>query len=140
MPRTLLIMILCVHLLLPMAAMAQEAAKGPLNYSLKIYTAIFALALLGGLASWFGKVRKGELLMWNISALVGELCISAFSGLMAFYLCDYMGFHQGLTAAVVGVSGHAGTRGINWIESLGQKFAEKKLGIDTSLPNKEPPA
>lgn len=133
-------LILCLHLLMPAAVWAQEAVKGPLSYSLKVYGGILAIALLGGMASWFGKVRRGELLMWNISALVGELCISAFSGLIAFYLCDYMNFHQGLTAAIVGVSGHAGTKGINWIENLGQRFAEKKLGIDTSLPNKEPPA
>jgi hypothetical protein len=56
--------------------------------------------------------------------------------LMAFYLCDYMNLHQGLTAAIVGVAGHAGTKGINWLESLGQRFAEKKLGIE---PPKDAP-
>ena len=138
MDRALLTLILCLHLLTPSAAWAQDAVKSPLNYSLKVYGGILAVALLGGLASWFGKVRRGELLMWNISALVGELCISAFAGLIAFYLCDYMNLHQGLTAAIVGVSGHAGTKGINWLESFGQRFAEKKLGIDTTLPPKEP--
>ena len=140
MTRSILALILCMHLLLPVAAWAQDAVKSPLNYSLKVYGVILAVALLGGLASWFGKVRRGELLMWNISALVGELCISAFAGLIAFYLCDYMNLHQGLTAAIVGVSGHAGTKGITWLEGLGQRFAEKKLGIDTAIPNKEPPA
>lgn len=134
MARLLITLIVSLHLLLPISAWAQEVVKGPLNYSLKVYGGILAVALLGGLASWWGKVRKGELLMWNISALVGELCISAFAGLMAFYLCDYMNFHQGLTAAIVGISGHAGTKGITWLEGLGQRFAEKKLGIDTSTP------
>ena len=132
MHRIIINVILCLHLLAPMAAWAQDQVKSPLNYSLKVYVAILAVALFGGLASWYGKVRRGEMLMWNISALVGELCISAFAGLIAFYLCDYMSLHQGLTAAIVGVAGHAGTKGINWLESLGQRFAEKKLGIDTS--------
>ena len=115
---------------------AQDDAKGPLNYSLKVYGSILAIALLGGLASWWGKVSKGQLPMWNISALVGELCISAFAGLMAFYICDYMNLHQGLMAAIVGVSGHAGTKAINWVEGLGQRFIEKKLNIE---PPKETP-
>lgn len=130
--RTIFALILTLHLLLPATVWAQEAIKGPLSYSLKVYVAILAVALFGGLASWYGKVRRGEMLMWNINALVGELCISAFAGLIAFYLCDYMSLHQGLTAAIVGVAGHAGTKGINWIEGIGQRFAEKKLGIDTS--------
>lgn len=137
MTRAVLTLLLCLHLLLPVSAWAQEASKGPFNYTLKVYGGILAVALLGGLASWWGKVRKGELLMWNISALVGELCISAFAGLIAFYLCDYMTLHQGLTAAIVGVSGHAGTKGITWLEGLGQRFAEKKMGIDTRSPPKE---
>ncbi len=129
-------LILCLHLLTPTVVWAQGAVKSPLNYSLKVYVAILAVALFGGLASWYGKVRRGEMLMCNISALVGELCISAFAGLIAFYLCDYMSLHQGLTAAIVGVAGHAGTKGINWLEGLGQRFAEKKLGIE---PPKDAP-
>ena len=129
-------LILCLHLLTPTVVWAQDAVKSPLNYSLKVYVAILAVALFGGLASWYGKVRRGEMLMWNISALVGELCISAFAGLMAFFLCEYMSLNTWLSAAVVGMSGHAGTKGINWLESLGQRFAEKKLGIE---PPKDAP-
>lgn len=127
--RTLISLLFALQMSMP--AWAQDDAKGPLNYSLKVYGSILAIALLGGLASWWGKVSKGHLPMWNISALVGELCISAFAGLIAFYLCDYMSLHQGLTAAIVGVSGHAGTKGINWVEGLGQRFVEKKLNIET---------
>ena len=136
MHRIIINVILCLHLLAPMAAWAQDQVKSPLNYSLKVYVAILAIALFGGLASWYGKVRRGEMLMWNISALVGELCISAFAGLMAFFLCEYMSFNTWLSAAVVGMSGHAGTKGINWLEGLGQRFAEKKLGIE---PPKDAP-
>lgn len=136
MHRIMITLILCLHLLTPTVVWAQGAVKSPLNYSLKVYVAILAVALFGGLASWYGKVRRGEMLMCNISALVGELCISAFAGLIAFYLCDYMSLHQGLTAAIVGVAGHAGTKGINWLEGLGQRFAEKKLGIE---PPKDAP-
>lgn len=137
MTRAILTLILCMHLLLPAAAWAQSAARSPLNISLREYGFLLFIALLGGLASWFGKVRRGELVIWNLTALVGELCISAFAGLMAFYGCEYFGFSPWLTAAIVGMSGHAGARAIAWAESAGQRIAERKLGIDPVITPKE---
>lgn len=134
MHRLIITLLLCAHLLMPAIAMAQSAARSPLNISLREYGFMLAVALLGGLANWWGKVRRGELIIWNISALVGELCISAFAGLMAFYGCEYFGFSPWLTAAIVGMAGHAGARGIAWAESAGQRIAEKRLGIDPEKP------
>lgn len=137
MTRAILTLILCMHLLQPVVALAQSAARNPLNISLREYGFLLFIALLGGLASWFGKVRRGELVIWNLTALVGELCISAFAGLMAFYGCEYFGFSPWLTAAIVGMSGHAGARAIAWAESAGQRIAERKLGIDPVITPKE---
>lgn len=128
--RPLLALILCMHLLLPLAAQAQTVLKTPLSYSLQEYGIVLATALLGGLANWWIKVRKGELVVWSIAALIGELCVSAFAGLMAFWLCEWWVLPPLLTAAVVGMSGHAGARGLNALESIGQDVIERKLGID----------
>jgi hypothetical protein len=130
MSKLFLTLILCIHLMAPLAAHAQTVIKTPISYSLQEYGFVLATALLGGLASWYMKVRKGELLAWNLSALIGELCVSAFAGLLAFWVCEALGVQPLVTAAVIGVSGHAGARGIAWLESLGQKFVEKKLGIE----------
>lgn len=134
MTRIILILILSMHLLLPAIAWAQSSARNPLSIPLREYGFLLGIALLGGLASWFGKVRRGELVIWNVTALIGELCISAFAGLMAFYGCEYFGFSPWLTAAIVGMSGHAGARAIAWAESAGQRIAERKLGIGTEPP------
>lgn len=91
-----------------------------------------ATALLGGAASWWMKVRKGEIMAWNLSSLIGELCVSAFAGLIAFWLCEYFSFNPLLTSAIVGMSGHAGAKGLLWVETAGQRVIEKKLGIDTN--------
>lgn len=131
MSKLLLTLILCFHLLQPMLAQAEPLVKTPLSYSLQEYGFVLGTALLGGFASWYAKVRKGDLLMWNLSALIGELCVSAFAGLLAFWLCEYFGLNQLLTATIVGMSGHAGAKGIGWLESIGQKVVEKKLGIDS---------
>jgi hypothetical protein len=119
-----------MHMLLPATVWAQSVLKTPLSYSLREYGMVLAVAILGGIASFWGKVRRGELALFNISALIGELCMSAFAGLMAFYLCEWWGMPPLLTAAIVGMSGHAGARGLTWLESLGQRAIEKRLGIE----------
>lgn len=122
---------LCANLLLPLAVQAQTVLKTPLSYSLQEYGIVLGTALLGGFANWWIKVRRGELLVWSISAMIGELCVSAFAGLTAFWLCEWGGVQPLMTAAVVGMSGHAGARGINWLEAAGQRMIEKRLGITT---------
>lgn len=114
------------------SASAAELApvKDPLAYPLKQYLFILALSLLGGLAGWYNKVRKGQLAATNLMALIGELCTSALSGLLAFYLCEYMNLAPVLTAAAVGVAGHMGTRGINWIEDHLKRKVDSSAGQD----------
>lgn len=127
--RAIFEVILCLHLLLPMAASAQDALKVPLSYSLKDYGFILAISLLGGVVSWYAKVRRGEAKGWQVSGFIGEMATSAFAGLIAFWLCEWANFPQLLTAALVGISGHMGTSAIQHFE----RFAEKKLGT----PDKE---
>ncbi len=127
--KFILALVLSMHLLLPLAAHAQVVLKTPISYSLQEYGIVLGTALLGGLASWYMKVRRGELLIWNLASLIGELCVSAFAGLIAFWLCEYSNLNPLLTTAIVGMSGHAGAKGLNWLELVGQRIMEKKLGI-----------
>ena len=120
--RVLGIVVLCMFLLWPLWARASE--KDPLNYPLKQYGFMLAIALLGGLVSWYAKVKRGEAAPWNIMQLTGELCTSAFAGLLAFWICEYMGIPPALEAALVGVAGHMGTRAITAFE----EFAQRKWG------------
>ncbi|MEG2578859.1 MAG: phage holin family protein [Glutamicibacter sp.] len=128
--RIFISVLISLHLLVPIAVWAQSVVKTPLSYSLQEYGIVLGTALLGGLASWWMKVRRGEILAWNLSSLIGELCVSAFAGLVAFWLCEYFTLNPLLTSAIVGMSGHAGAKGLIWVESAGQKVLEKKLGID----------
>lgn len=128
--RIFISVLISLHLLVPIAVWAQSVVKTPLSYSLQEYGIVLGTALLGGLASWWMKVRRGEILAWNLSSLIGELCVSAFAGLLAFWLCEYFTLNPLLTSAIVGMSGHAGAKGLIWVESAGQKVLEKKLGIE----------
>lgn len=112
--RRIIAVILCLHIL---SAHADSAPKDPFSYTLKYYAMIVGIALFGGLAGWWGKVRSGQYPITSVSTLVGEMVISAFSGLMMFYFCEWQNLHPLLTVGLTGISGHMGTRGIMLLEN-----------------------
>jgi hypothetical protein len=112
---------LCVALhALP--AWAQD--RDPLDYPLRQYAFLLGIALLGGLVSFYNRVRSGAVAAWNVMHLIGELATSGFAGLMAFWLCAYAGTPQLVTAALVGVAGHMGTRAI----AVFEQWASRRFG------------
>lgn len=125
MTRFIFTVLLCMHLLLPVAVWAQDKIKlkDPLDYPLRTYGLVLGVALLGGFVSWYAKVRKGELPAWSLNHLVGELSTSALAGLLCFWLCEWADFHPLLTAALAGIAGHAGTRALTFLEEYASKRA-----------------
>jgi hypothetical protein len=118
--------LIVIAIVLALAAGAAYAeTKDPLNYPLKQYGFMLLTALLGGLVSWYAKVRKGEVRAWNIMQLVGELATSAFAGLICFWVCEASGLAISWTVPLVGIAGHMGTRAISAFEA----FAQRKWGI-----------
>lgn len=113
-------------------SIARAEPKDPLNYPLKQYGFMLGIALLGGVVSWASKVRAGTLAAWNVMQFVGELATSAFAGLIAFWICEYMNCPPLLTVALVGIAGHMGTRGIVVFE----QWAQRKWGVN--VPDEEP--
>jgi hypothetical protein len=91
-------------------------------------TLLISLHLVVPIAVWAKSTVKTPL-SYTLQEY-GELCVSAFAGLVAFWLCEYFTLNPLLTSAIVGMSGHAGAKGLIWVESAGQKVLEKKLGID----------
>ncbi|APW37664.1 hypothetical protein RD110_11050 [Rhodoferax koreense] len=127
--RFLLTLILCAHLLTPIAVWAQSTMKSPLSYSLYEYGAMLGIAMLGGLVRWYLAIRKGDAMTYSLSALIGELCVSAFVGLITFWICEALTIQPLYTGAIVGVSGHLGARMLVMVERAGKRLAEKRLGI-----------
>lgn len=99
------------------------------------YAWVFGLAMLGGAASFVRRVRNGEAKYSNIVELIGELVVSAFAGLVTFFLCRTAGFDEMLTAAFIAISGHMGTRIIFKFEA----YLVKKFGLDNEceLPKED---
>jgi len=132
--RILLTVLLCMHLLLPIAAHAQATMKNPLSYSLAEYGLMLGVAIFGGFVAWIRKVRAGEYPAWSLGQLIGEIAISAFAGLLTFWGCEYIGLPQLLTASLAGINGHASSKFLTMAESAAQRWLEKKIGVPEAKP------
>lgn len=103
---------------------AHAAEKTPLEYPLKQYGLVLAIALLGGFVSFYAKVRAGSVERYHLAALIGELTTSAFAGLLCFWLAEAAGAPDLITAVLVGIAGHMGAKAITLLE----QWATRKLG------------
>jgi hypothetical protein len=129
--RSIFTMLLCAHLLLPIAAHAQTSGmRNPLQISLAEYGLMLSVAILGGLVGWIRKVNAGELPPWSLAQLIGEMVISAFAGLLTFWGCTAVDMPLAVIAPLAGMAGLAGSKGLVLAERYAQKFAERRLGLD----------
>lgn len=90
--------------------------KDPLSYSVLTYAWVIALSISGGVASFFRKLKDGRSRAVNIMELLGEIFTSGFAGVITFYLCEWGRIDPLATAAMVGISGHMGSRVIAHFE------------------------
>lgn len=98
--------------------------KDPTNYSLITYSWVIILSAWGGTVNFMRKRKTGEARPFNIAELLGEIFTSGFAGILTFWLCEAAAIHPLITAALVGISGHMGSRAIFRIE----RWAESKFG------------
>lgn len=78
---------------------------------------------MGGFAAFMRKLKAGETRMFNFVEFVGEVVTSAFAGLITFYLCEAAKLDPMLSAALVGIAGHMGSRAVFLLEKfLSDKF------------------
>ena len=101
--------------------------KDPTHYGWITYVWVMLLSTWGGLVSWIRKRREGVARPFNAMELIGELVTSAFAGVMTFLLCELSGTPPLLTAALVGISGHMGSRVIFAFE----QWCEWRFGKET---------
>ena len=102
--------------------------KDPTTYSLITYAWVGTLSAWGGIVNWIKKRQSGESRPFNVMELVGEIMTSAFAGVLTFWLCETAELQPLLTAALVGISGHMGSRAIyhmeEWAESHFNKVSQ----------------
>jgi len=104
--------------------------KDPLSYSLLTYAWVFCLSVFGGSAGYLRKLRSGLIARFSITELAGEWVISAFVGVVTFYLCEWSAMPGVLSAALIGIASHMGSRAIFILETAAdrafQRFIEAR--------------
>lgn len=103
--------------------------KDPTTYSLLTYAWVVVLSCWGGAVSFYRKMKQGHARPFNVMELVGELFTSAFAGVLTFWMCEFAEIAPLVSAALVGVSGHMGSRSIAQFE---QWAADR---FSTSIPH-----
>ena len=99
--------------------------KDPTTYSLLTYAWVVVLSAWGGAVNWLRKRQTGDTRPFNFTELIGELITSAFAGMLTFWLCQAADLSGLVTAALVGISGHMGSRAIYHMETWAEaRFAK----------------
>ena len=88
----------------------------PSNFDLITYVWVFGLSAMGGVVAFMQKLKNGHARVFNFVEFIGEIVTSAFTGVITFYLCESAHLDRILTAALVGVAGHMGSRALYFIE------------------------
>lgn len=91
--------------------------KDPATYALITYGWVILLSILAGLASTIRKIRQGQM-TFSLFGVIGEMCISAFVGIVTFFFCESLKLEPVLSAGIIGVCSHMGSRSIVLIEQI----------------------
>jgi len=104
--------------------------KDPFSYTLVTYFWVLGISVFGGVASYIRKIRQGIICCFSLHELVGEIVVSAFVGIVTFYLCEYAHIYGALSAALIAIASHMGSRAIFIFEtaadSVFQRFMNTK--------------
>ena len=104
--------------------------KDPLAYSILTYIWVVGLSAWGGVVGYLRNVKNGVTHRFSLAELLGEITTSGFSGVLTFWLCEAANFNGLLTAALVGISGHMGSRALRGLEGVFQKHFPANAGRD----------
>lgn len=102
--------------------------KDPSTYTALTYLWVVVLAMWGGVISFVQRVKLGHTKVFNFMEFLGEVATSGFVGVITFWLCEAAGINHLITAALVGITGHMGSRAIwrleKWAEHI--LYSERK--------------
>lgn len=88
---------------------------------------VLLLSILAGIVSFMRKVRQGDARRFNFAELLGECLTSALVGLATFWLCKWAGANEYLTAALIAIAAHMGTRALFRFERAFEAWVDSKF-------------
>lgn len=87
--------------------------KDPTSYSLLTYAWIITLSAIGGIISYLKKAKT-----FSTIEFATEILTAGFVGVITFWLCEQALIDPLMSAALVGVSGHMGSRALYMLEKF----------------------
>lgn len=103
--------------------------KDPTLWSVATWLLVLGMSWLGGVSSWYRRVKAGHSRAFNIVELVGEATISGLVGFVGFVAADQYFDSHAISSATAGMSAHFATRLLFSAEGLldiaGKKLAKR---------------
>ncbi len=99
--------------------------KDPMSYEMATWAWVGVLSAWGGISSYVRKLRLGVVTRFSLVEIIGEVVISGFVGVVTFFICETSGIPQLLSAAIIGISAHMGSRAIFVLEQTVDRFLRK---------------
>ncbi len=81
------------------------------------YITTFFLSTWGGVVNHITTLRSGRK-KFQLKELIFDLVVSTFAGLITFYFCRSAGISETMSAVLIAISGHMGTRAIASFEKM----------------------
>lgn len=109
------------------AAASDTKSRSPFDYEILTYLWVMTWAAFGGAVNFIRKIREGAVRAFNLTEFIGEIVTSAFVGLLTFYLTEWSEMDKLLSAVMIAVSGHMGSRAIFLLEQVVQRWFEARV-------------
>ena len=89
------------------------------------YLTTFFLSTWGGVVNHITTLRSGRK-KFQLKELIFDLVVSTFAGLITFYFCRSAGVSETMSAVLIAISGHIGTRAIDGFETVYRRIIGAK--------------
>lgn len=94
-----------------------------------VYLWLFCLALMGGAANYYSRVKSMRL-PFSLVELAGEFLISGFAGIMMMLACQEWEATTPVTGIMTGLAGHYATRALYLLQNVFFKIPPLKTPDD----------
>lgn len=99
--------------------------KDPTLWGFATWALVTVMSVIGGVSSWYRRVKSGHARAFNLIELIGEMSISGLMGFTGFVVADWYFDSHGVAAAAAGMSAHFATRLLFSAEGLIEIGAKK---------------
>ena len=89
------------------------------------YLSTIFLSMWGGVVNHITTLRNGRK-KFQLKELIFDLVVSTFAGLITFYFCRSAGISETMSAVLIAISGHMGTRAIAGFETVYRRIIGAK--------------